>query len=107
MKPTINNTEFGSITIDKEVYDHDVIISLDGQVKKRKKELSKAIFGSSHIISIDEAKYVFEEGANLFIIGAGQYSALKISEEAMDYLLKKKCQVELYPTKVAIEVWNT
>ena len=42
MKPTINNTEFGSITIDKEVYDHDVIISLDGQVKKRKKELSIA-----------------------------------------------------------------
>jgi hypothetical protein len=106
MKPVINNTEFGSITIDKRVYNHDVVISLNGQIKKRKKELSKTIFGSSHTISLDEAKYVYEEEVKLFIVGAGQYSALKISKEAMNYFKQKECQVKLYPTKEAIEVWN-
>jgi hypothetical protein len=106
MKPIINNTEFGSITIDKKLYNYDVVISLNGQIKKRKKELSKTIFGSSHTISLDEAKYVYEEGVKLFIVGKGQYSAVKISKEAMDYFLKRNCQVQLYSTKEAIGVWN-
>ena len=41
MKPRIDETEFGSITIEGTVFDHDVIIRPDGQVKKRKKKLSK------------------------------------------------------------------
>ena len=36
MRPIIDSTEFGSITIGKTVSEHDVIIRLDGQVKKRK-----------------------------------------------------------------------
>jgi len=40
MKPVINKTEFGSITVDEERYDHDIMITLDGKVKKRKKKLS-------------------------------------------------------------------
>ena len=37
MKPHIDSTSFGSITIDGEKYDHDVMIRLFGKVKKRKK----------------------------------------------------------------------
>ncbi len=37
----IDRTEFGSITIDGKIYDHDVIIDLSGGVTKRKKRLSK------------------------------------------------------------------
>ena len=35
MKPKIEQTTFGSITIKGEVYEHDVIIRLNGEVKKR------------------------------------------------------------------------
>jgi hypothetical protein len=31
MKPRIDRTEFGSVTIDGEIHEHDVIIRLDGQ----------------------------------------------------------------------------
>ena len=48
MKPTIDGTEFGSITISGELYEHDVLIRLSGKVKKRKKKLSKAVYGTSH-----------------------------------------------------------
>jgi hypothetical protein len=41
MKPGIDSTKFGSITIDGEEYEHDVCICPDGQVRKRKKKLSK------------------------------------------------------------------
>ena len=106
MKPEIDATQFGSITIDGKTFEHDVIIRMDGEVKKRKKKLSKAIFGSSHTVSLEEARYVYEKGVKRIIIGSGQYGVVKLSDEAMDFFRKKKCQVELLPTPKAIQIWN-
>ena len=106
MQPIIDNIEFGSISIEKERYPHDVIIDLDGHVKKRKKKLSKAIYGTSHIISLDEAKYVYKKGARLLIIGAGQYSNVNLSNEAKDFFKQKNCKVILQATSKSIETWN-
>jgi len=39
MKPEIKSTSFGSIKVNKEEYEHDIIITLDGEIKKRKKKL--------------------------------------------------------------------
>jgi excisionase family DNA binding protein len=39
MRPSIEGTEFGSITISGERYEHDVVIRLSGKVKKRKKKI--------------------------------------------------------------------
>lgn len=36
MKPTIDQMDFGSITIEGTVFDHDVLILPNGEVKKRK-----------------------------------------------------------------------
>ena len=41
----INHTEFGEITIDGKTYEHDVIIRLSGEIVKRKKKLSKRLYG--------------------------------------------------------------
>lgn len=73
-KPTmrIDGTEFGNITIDGQKYDHDVVIRLTGEVVKRKKKLSKKLYGTSHLVSKDEAKFVFEKGAELLVVGSEQ-----------------------------------
>ena len=106
MKPRIESTQFGSITIEDELFEHDVIIRLDGKVKKRKKKLSKAIYGTSHTISEDEAKHVYQEWAERLIIGSGQYDTVRLSGEAEKYFRQKDCQVELLSTPKAISVWN-
>jgi len=67
----IDGARFGSITIDGETYSHDVLIRLDGTVKKRKKKLSKAVYGTSHRISLEEAQHVYQEGAERLIVGTG------------------------------------
>jgi hypothetical protein len=59
MKPHIDQTMFGSITIEGTHFEHDVIIRLNGQIKKRKKKLSKAVYGTSHVVSLAEAKHVY------------------------------------------------
>jgi hypothetical protein len=87
-------------------FDHDVIIRLDGQVSKRKKKLSKAVFGTSHTISLDEAQYVHEPGAGQLIIGAGQSGMVRLSKQAAEYLAEKGCRVTLVPTPQAAQAWN-
>ncbi len=106
MKPKIEATRFGSITIDGREIENDVILRLDGSVKKRKKKLSKRIYGTSHTISLDEAKHVYEDGAELLVIGTGQYDLVRLSGEAQAYLEKHNCQTKLAATPEAIGLWN-
>ncbi len=106
MKPKIERTQFGSVTIDGSVFEHDVILRLSGKVKKRKKQLSKRVYGTSHTISLDEARHVYQEGAKRLIVGAGQYGNVTLSDEAAAYFERKGCSVELEPTPTATRSWN-
>jgi hypothetical protein len=108
MRPRIDATVFGSITVDGTVFAHDIVIPSDGAVKKRKKKLSKALYGTSHTISLLEARYLYAQGAGAkrMIVGSGQYGNVELSPEAADYLRCKHCQVELLPTPEAIDLWN-
>jgi hypothetical protein len=106
MKPKIEKTKFGSITVTGEKYDYDILIRLNGKVEKRKKKLSKEVFGTSHIISIAEAEYIYEGGAQELIIGSGQSGMAKLSDEAAGFFKKKACRVTLLPTPEAVECWN-
>jgi hypothetical protein len=67
----IENTSFDTITMDGKTYEHDVVVRLSGEVVKRKKKLSKKYYGTSHILSKDEAKFVFEKGCEQLIVGSG------------------------------------
>jgi hypothetical protein len=106
MKPRIDDTSFGSITIDGETFEHDVVIRLSGAVEKRRKKLSKEVYGTAHVLSKDEAKYIFEKGAARIIIGTGQSGVLEISPEAYDWLEKRGCRVEALATPKAVRRWN-
>ncbi len=106
-KPVIQDTSFGSIQVDGEEYDHDIVITLKGRVKKRKKKLSKAIYGTSHTISLPEIKYVYETDAEGIVIGSGQYGVSELSEEASDFLEGKNCRVVLKRTPEALLEWNS
>jgi hypothetical protein len=102
----IERTTFGTITIDGKTYEHDVIIRLSGEVVKRKKKLSKKYYGTSHVLSKDEAKFVFERGCEQIILGSGQMGNVHLSPEAEAYFAKKGCEVLLQSTPEAIGVFN-
>jgi len=102
----IERTEFGSVTIDGKTYEYDVVIRLSGKVEKRKKKLSKEKYGTSHIISKAEAKFIFEDGCEELIIGTGQQGNVRLSPEADDYFENKECVVVALPTPDAIQYFN-
>jgi hypothetical protein len=79
---------------------------LSGEVVKRKKKLSKKYYGTSHVLSKDEAKFVFERGCEQLVLGSGQMGNVHLSPEAEAYFAKKGCTVLLQPTPEAIGVFN-
>lgn len=106
MNPAIDGSKFGSIVIHGETHKHDVRIRLDGRVEKRQKELSKAVYGTSHILSLAEAQQIYEQGAARLIVGAGQFGTVKLSDEAAAFFEEKNCPVDLLPMSQAIKAWN-
>jgi hypothetical protein len=106
VKPRIDRTRFGSITLEGNVYRHDVLIRLDGEVQVRPKELSKAVYGTSHTISLAEAQQVYQEGAERLIVGTGLTGVTKLSDEAAEHFESQGCHVDRYPTRRAIKAWN-
>ncbi len=89
MRPRIDSTKFGSIAMDGSDIEHDVLIRLSGEIKKRKKKLSKAVFGTSHIISLEEAEQIFEKGADRLIIGSGQDGNVRLLKRRPSILRKR------------------
>ena len=106
MKPTLSGTGFGWIKIGEERIAHDILIRLDGAVTKRKKKLSKEVYGTSHTISLAEAETIFQEGAEGLLIGTGQFGRVRLSPEAATYFQDKGLPVTLLPTSQAVKFWN-
>ena len=106
MKPDLKGTGFGWIDMDGERISHDILIRLDGEVTKRKKKLSKEIYGTSHTISQPEAEYIYEEGAQGLLIGAGQFGRVRLSPEAAAFFEEKDCPVTILTTPQAVKAWN-
>jgi hypothetical protein len=102
----IDSTIFGAITIDGTTYEHDVVVRLSGEVVKRKKKLSKKLYGTSHVLSKGEAKFLFEKGCDQVVIGSGQMGNVHLSPEAEAYFERKGCEVVLKPTPEAIGTFN-
>lgn len=106
MEPRIDAVRFGTITVSGEAIKHDIVITLHGKVKRRRKKLSKQIYGTSHTISLDEIEASYQEGAKALILGTGFLDRVRLSPEAQEYLTGKQCQAKLMPTKKAAELWN-
>ena len=106
MKPNLTDTGFGWIDIEGERISHDILIRLDGEVSKRKKKLSKELYGTSHIISQAEAEYVYQEDADGLLIGGGQFGRVSLSPEAEAFFKEKNCPVTIQPTPTALKTWN-
>ena len=106
MESRIDAAGFGTITVDGKVIKHDIVITLNGEVRRRSKQLSKAVYGTSHTLSLAEAEATYESGAHSLIIGCGHFDRLRLSPEAEAFLTSEACTVELRPTRKAARLWN-
>ncbi|WP_269850903.1 MTH938/NDUFAF3 family protein [Methanosarcina horonobensis] len=107
MKPKIDSTSFGSIIVEGETFDYDILIRLDGRIEKREKKCSQKKNTGLPIKSLLKKQSIFmRKEHKKIIIGTGQTGFVELSEEAEDFFRGKRCGIELFPTPWAIERWN-
>ena len=106
MPPRIDDTRFGSISIDGRQYHADVVVRADGRVQLRREALHGKRFGTSHVLSVGEARVLFAPGVERVIVGSGQAGMLSVSDEALRYFRVRGCTVEVLPKPQGIDSWN-
>lgn len=94
----IDNYEFGSITIDGKVYNHDVII-FKSEVRSWWRE-------QGHSVSIKDIENVVKDGAKKVIFGTGAMGVMKVQKETEDYLIKNGIEVLKFKTPDAVKKFN-
>lgn len=95
----ISSIEFGSITINRKKYEHDVIVTWQGKVKAIETE-------TRHVIGEKEIAQILLERPEIIIIGIGQNALMKISPEVAAFAAEKKLKIIEKPTRQAVKEFN-
>lgn len=105
----IENTRFGSITIDGKKYNHDIVI-FPNHIEKRKKWITKEKHGTSHNFTREEMKeYLSNVNTNeikIVVVGTGQYGKLKLLDETKKLLQEKDIEFIELKTPEAIKYFE-
>jgi hypothetical protein len=100
----VNDLSFGSITIDRETYEKDVII-VNGSIKKRKKAESKKYsdrFGHTPLSTDENIPW----NCKRLIVGAGHSSCLPVMDEVCEMAVHKGVDLVILSTPEAIKHIN-
>lgn len=106
MLPLIVKPLFGQIKVDGKKYKYDIVVEPDGSVRKRNKKLSKAVYRTSHKISLTEAVDIYRVGMPDLLICSGLFNRIKLSDEAAQFFQKRGVEVVILRTPKAIKYWN-
>lgn len=103
----IDNTSFGQITINGQIYDYDVVIRSTGGIVPRKKHFAQSQFGTSHKVPIAEVEDLLaNDQFETLVVGNGQNGVLEFLPETQKFLEQKSIQVIIQPTPEAIQTFN-
>lgn len=110
MKMEVEDTEFGSITVEGKNYDHDVVV-FPTKVVDRKKWITKNKHGTSHKFTREEMQEYLEkvnpEEIETIIVGTGQYGKLGLLDETKRLLKEKNIEPVELKTPEAIKRYDS
>ena len=92
---------FGSIEIDGETYEHDVVIDRGG-IRKRKKGPSKALrdrYGHTPLTAAEEIPW----SCTRLVIGTGAAGSLPVADDVVAEAKRRRVELVVLPTEDAIE----
>lgn len=95
----IEDYQFGSITIDGEIYTHDVEVFWTGDVFDWWRK-------ESHIVDVEDVIDAVEQNPETIVIGTGQSGMVKVAEAAKKFIEARKIKLFIDPTEQAIKTFN-
>lgn len=104
--PLVAAPDFGSVLVDGERLEHDIVIRANGKVVRRRKRLSREVHGTSHEVSLAEIQHVCRGRTERLIVGHGHHGHLTLSRDARAWLEARGISVSLLPTPEAAMAFN-
>lgn len=101
---TLAHQRSGGIAVGRKTYEHDIYITVNGKVKKRKKSLA-GNGGSPAVIGPAELDSVCQGGPEILFIGAGAEES-RLADEGRAYLERRAVAYQELPTPDAVEAYN-
>jgi hypothetical protein len=96
-----------TIEVDEQGTETVLIVETDLELNAAHPAFDAAkVGGTSHVLSEDEARFLFEKGCHQVVIGSGQMGNVHLLPEAEAYFERKSCEVLLKPTPEAIRSFN-
>jgi len=104
--PRIARASFGEVTVGNKTYAKDIVITVDGNVKVRKKSKVKKLYGSSHTVGPEELKKVCRGGPEVLFVGAGHSGQVHLTEDAVSFLDQRSIECQTCNTPEVIDAYN-
>ena len=104
--PQIGETLFGEISVGKKTLGNDVVIRVDGKVKKRKKAAVKERLGTSHVVDVEELQRICRGGPEVVFIGSGHQGQMALNAESELYLSQRRIRLEVARTPDLAQAYN-
>lgn len=92
-----DSTLFGSVMVNGKKFEHDLIVSWDGEIISREK---------SHVFSKKELLDIMQKEPEVIIIGTGQSGLVKVEPAAEVAAKLENVELIAKPTPQAIEEFN-
>lgn len=96
---TVDSYVFGTICIDGETYNADVIIYPDHV-------LSPWWRAEGHNLSLTDLRTVVESPPEILVIGTGYYGRMRVPAETLEALQKQGIETHVYRTHEAVAEFN-
>jgi len=96
---------FGSIEVDGETYEHDLVIDR-GRVRKRRKGPSKPYrsrYGHTPLSAAEDIPW----SCRRLIVGSGAHGALPVMEDLVEEADRRGVELVVLPTREAIDLFET
>jgi glucokinase len=104
--PVVAQASQGEVTVDQKTYARDIILTVDGKVKKRALDKAMEEHGDSHTVGPKELEKVCKGGPEELFIGTGRSGQLSLTEEAQRFLTQRLIAFQSLPTPEAIVAYN-
>ena len=84
----------------------DFVVRDDGSVRKRRRKLSLKVHGSTHLVSVDEVKFICKGTPRVLIVGTGTDGMVEVGEDAKSWLAKKHIRLICKKSESAVKEFH-
>ena len=104
--PEVGPVEAGEAVVGDVAYQADILVRVDGSVRKRKGKKAAETADDANVIGIEDMTRACRGGPDFVVIGAGMNGRAKLTPEAAAYAALRGIVVNTYKSPKAATVFN-